>query len=64
MIIILLGNKSDLVRDREVSSEAIRTKVEETSFPYFEVSAKSGVNIKEAFTFTAKEYMNLSLSNS
>lgn len=35
MIKIFLGNKSDLRTDREVSSEAIRKKIEETSFPYF-----------------------------
>jgi GTPase SAR1 family protein len=46
MIRVILGNKCDLRADREVSNEDIRSKIEETSFPYFEVSAKTGENIK------------------
>ena len=57
-IVILLGNKADLTEDREVESEAIRSKIEETSLPYFEVSAKTGTSIKEAFQFAGNEYYN------
>lgn len=50
-MIVLLGNKEDLKEEREVTQEQVRQKIEETSLPYFEVSAKTGINIKEAFNF-------------
>jgi hypothetical protein len=43
---VILGNKSDLSDEREVDAELIRVKVDDCSLPYFEVSAKTGVNIK------------------
>ncbi len=43
---VLLGNKVDLKDEREVSQEKVRAKLEETTLPYFEVSAKTGLNIK------------------
>jgi GTPase SAR1 family protein len=55
---VLLGNKADLKDAREVTAEQIRKKIEETSLPYFEVSAKSGENIKEAFHFAGNEHFN------
>lgn len=43
---MILGNKCDLSEEREVEADIIRAKVEDCSLPYFEVSAKTGVNIK------------------
>jgi hypothetical protein len=61
--VILLGNKSDLKQSREVDSDAVRNKIEETSLPYFQVSAKTGDNIKEAFIFAGNEYFNMQANN-
>jgi GTPase SAR1 family protein len=61
-IVILLGNKCDLREEREVDPEQIRTKIEETSLPYFEVSAKTSENIKEAFNYAGNEYFNIHLN--
>ena len=59
----MLGNKADLGDGREVSPEAVRSKIEETGLPYFEISAKTGHNIKEAFHFAGNEYFNLHMNN-
>ena len=50
-IIILLGNKSDLTGDRELSPSDIKDKLKEfdDDFLYYEVSAKIGNNISMAF---------------
>jgi hypothetical protein len=41
----------------------VRAKIEETSLPYFQVSAKTGDNIKEAFIFAGNEYFNMQTNN-
>ena len=47
---ILLANKCDLVDERTVTAEALAELAEELHcFAYFEVSAKTGQNVKEAF---------------
>ena len=47
---ILLANKCDLVDNRTVAAEALAELAEELHcFAYFEVSAKTGQNVKEAF---------------
>lgn len=51
---IILGNKSDF-DERKVSESDIQTLLREVNLPYFQTSAKSGENIKEAFEFMAKE---------
>ena len=46
--IIILGNKSDLPNEREISEEDIKNEIN-NKYKYFEVSAKSGNNISLAF---------------
>lgn len=48
-IIILVGNKVDLVKDRKVTSEMIQDFLARIPIPYIETSAKSGVNIDTVF---------------
>jgi small GTP-binding protein len=50
---ILVGNKIDLVEEREVSSEEGRELAEELSLSYIETSAKTGENIEDAFRMLA-----------
>lgn len=47
-IIIILGNKSDLTEEREISLNEIKNKLN-GDYIYFEVSAKDGNNISMAF---------------
>lgn len=50
-VIIIMGNKSDLTAEREISSNEIKEKLNELNddYLYFEVSAKNGNNISMAF---------------
>ena len=47
-VIIILGNKSDLTAEREISENEIKNKLNK-EYLYFEVSAKNGNNISMAF---------------
>ncbi|MHA1264492.1 MAG: Rab family GTPase [Candidatus Helarchaeota archaeon] len=51
---ILLGNKNDLVADRQVSQKSIKNLAKKLGFNYFETSALTGENIPEAFQEMAK----------
>jgi len=51
---ILVGNKSDC-GNRAVDSSEPKTFAEKNGFLYYETSAKSGENLREAFTALAKE---------
>lgn len=51
---ILLGNKSDMKKERQIYSEEIRNFSNEKKIEYFEVSAKDGIGINEAFNFMAQ----------
>ena len=51
--IILLGNKIDLPRN--INREDAENKAKENNIRYFEVSAKSGANINEAFECLATD---------
>jgi Ras-related protein Rab-1A len=51
---VLIGNKSDLAEDREVQREEAEKFAESINCKYFEGSAKSGENIKEALDEIAK----------
>jgi small GTP-binding protein len=53
-LIIIVGNKCDLVEEREVSREEIDKFIEMNKYIYFECSAKQGDNIDEMFTNLAK----------
>lgn len=50
---ILVGNKIDLVEDREVSTEEGKELAEELNLSYIETSAKTGENIEDAFRMLA-----------
>jgi Ras-related protein Rab-1A len=46
---VLIGNKSDLLKDRVVSFDEGQLLANEMGFSFLETSAKNGVYIKEAF---------------
>lgn len=46
---VILGNKMDLVNDREVLKSDVENFVEGKDILYFETSAKSGENVEKAF---------------
>jgi small GTP-binding protein len=48
VVTILMGNKSDLADERQVSAEEAELYANENSMRYFETSAKTGANITEA----------------
>jgi small GTP-binding protein len=50
LILVVLGNKSDCVEKRETAPEEIEAFVKKHGLKYFEVSAKSGENVVQAFT--------------
>ena len=59
-IIILAGNKADIDDDkREVSREEAENYAKSKNLIYFETSAKSGLNIKEAFNKLYEDIFNL-----
>eukprot|EP01102_Stenamoeba_stenopodia_P022791 TRINITY_DN962_c0_g1_i1.p1 TRINITY_DN962_c0_g1~~TRINITY_DN962_c0_g1_i1.p1 ORF type:complete len:878 (-),score=250.65 TRINITY_DN962_c0_g1_i1:198-2831(-) len=55
---IILGNKTDVHQKRVVSYEQAKEFAEGLGLSYFEVSAKSGANIEEAFTTLGREIKN------
>jgi GTPase SAR1 family protein len=52
---VIVGNKSDLISEREISSETIKETIKRIgnqgnwTIPYFECSAKTRTNVDEAF---------------
>lgn len=46
---IVVGSKADLQKKREVGEDEGRKFAEERGFGFFEVSIKTGKNVKEAF---------------
>jgi len=52
---LLIGNKADLKENRAVQTADINELVEDLNLKYFEVSAKSGENVNEAFMHISKE---------
>nr|ABD65429.1 Rab2 [Suberites domuncula] len=55
MVIMLIGNKSDLDAKREVKSEEGLAFAKEHGLVFMETSAKTAANVEEAFINTAKE---------
>ncbi len=57
---LLLGNKKDLVNDREVSEEKGIEKARELNMHLFEASALEKTNVNEAFNYLMREiYMEI-----
>lgn len=53
--VAFLGNKSDLSDKRDVIQSEIDKLKDDTGFPYYECSAKTGANINKAFMDMAKK---------
>jgi GTPase SAR1 family protein len=53
VIVCLVGNKADQVDKRQVSEEHALTLANELGIPYFETSAKTGVDVDYIFTSVA-----------
>lgn len=51
MIIMLVGNKTDLSDKRQVSTEEGERKAKELNVMFIETSAKAGYNVKQVETF-------------
>mmetsp|Transcript_9998 Transcript_9998/g.14564 ORF Transcript_9998/g.14564 Transcript_9998/m.14564 type:complete len:218 (+) Transcript_9998:36-689(+) len=57
IVLVLVGNKCDLVdgsTQREVAEEQARELAEEYNLPFMETSAKSGINVEDAFVTIMK----------
>jgi len=54
-VMILIGNKSDLDENREVSYEEAAKFAEENNLLYLECSARTGDNVEQAFMSTAQK---------
>jgi Ras-related protein Rab-14 len=54
-ILMLVGNKLDLGKQREVSYEEAEAFSKDNGLIYLEVSAKTGQNVEEAFLRTARK---------
>ena len=53
----LVGNKSDLVDERQVSYDEAKQYADEHELPYIETSAKEGININELFDNSIKSFL-------
>jgi small GTP-binding protein len=55
---ILFGNKSDMKDERKVSKEEGEKYAKDNELTFFEVSAKDGSNVNEAFEHLVKDILN------
>ena len=62
ILILLIGNKSDLIDTREISEEEARTKAEQYNIAFLETSAKTGDNINKAFSQLIEEVYKANIS--
>jgi Ras-related protein Rab-1A len=54
----LIGNKSDLVNERQVSYEEVRALANKLNIYYVETSAKNNINVSDFFQIATKDYLN------
>lgn len=52
--VLLIGNKSDIISEREVAHDVAKEFAEVRGFQYFETSAKDSTNVVEAFQTIAE----------
>ncbi|XP_072044544.1 ras-related protein Rab-26-like isoform X2 [Amphiura filiformis] len=55
VVVMLLGNKSDMVSERVVKKEEAEKLAKDHGVAYMETSAKSGLNVELAFVAVAKD---------
>ena len=60
---ILIGNKNDLVKERQVKKESVINYCKEKLFNYMEISAKNNNNIEKMFKEVAYQLYNLVKKN-
>jgi len=58
IVIIIIGNKTDLESERQVPTEEGMEYARKNGFNFMETSAKNSDNVEEAFLRTAKEVYN------
>ncbi|XP_066914270.1 ras-related protein Rab-26-like isoform X2 [Clytia hemisphaerica] len=58
-VIMLLGNKCDLAKERQVKREEGEKLAQDYNVPFLETSAKSGLNVDLAFEAASRELMNI-----
>ena len=52
---VLVGNKADLIRERAINYDEIKTFAQEKNFKYIIVSSKTGQNVERLFEVLAKQ---------
>ncbi|VDP12490.1 unnamed protein product [Soboliphyme baturini] len=58
-VLMLVGNKCDLTADRKVQFDEAERFASEMNVSLFEVSAKTGINIDDAFQELARFFLNV-----
>jgi len=56
---VLIGNKSDLSEFADLSADDCNNFAKERGLTYFEVSAKTGANISDPFSYLAERFIEL-----
>jgi GTPase SAR1 family protein len=55
---LLIGNKGDLVDQREIKEEDAQKYADKMGFQFLETSAKNATNVEAAFLLIARQLMN------
>jgi len=58
VVLYLIGNKSDLKANRQISFEQGLARAKELNCPYLETSALTGENVEDAFLLIATKLIN------